>query len=76
MRYRTFRQAFGPFGFRFGMWSPLGFAGMSGRPFGRRRSYRRWLQRYKEELEEELRDVEDELRELEGDEGKEEEAGH
>lgn len=49
---------------------PFQFAGMSGRPFVRRRAYLRWLRRYKEELEEELRDVEDELRELEGEEAK------
>ncbi len=74
MRFRTFRHGFGPFGFRFGWWSPFGFAGMGARPFVRRRAYLRWLRRYKEELGEELRDVEDELRELEREEPQEEPA--
>lgn len=68
MAFRTFRRGFGPFGFRFGWWGPLGFASMGARPFARRRAYLRWLRRYKEELEEELRDVEEELRELEREE--------
>ena len=79
MRFRAFRHGRGPFGFgrgfgplafRFGWWGPYGFAGRMGRPFARRRAYLRWLRRYKEGLEEGLRDVEDDLREMEREEAK------
>ena len=51
--FSGFRFGFGPFGF-FGRW----------RPWPRREEYLRMLERYKEDLQEELKEVEQEIEEV------------
>jgi hypothetical protein len=72
MRFRRFRFQEGPFDFRF--YGPMGFGGLGfgpgfdDRPGDRRRRQLRWLRRYKEDLEDELREVDTRLQELEREE--------
>lgn len=72
MRFRRFHFREGPFDFRF--YGPFGLGGLGfgpgfdERPGDRSRRQLRWLRRYKEDLEDELREVEGRIKELEREE--------